>query len=267
MKRCFLNRFWLAALIVSAALSLAAAQDDKKGEGDLDPSAPKGITPEEIVRRFVAKETEFKAARDRYTYRQSVKVQALDGDTVKGEFQLVFDVLFDGQGKRIEHVVFAPQSTLENGGLVMSKEDYDDFRNVYSFVFTSDNAKEYDTLYVGQQQQDELHCYVFDIAPKQIEKGKRYYQGRAWVDDQDLQIVKTFGKTVPETHLNKKGKGQENLTPKFTTWREQIDGKYWFPTFTKADDTLHFFSGDIRIREYVNPLTSAVAFGRPFPWS
>ena len=88
-------------------------------------------------------------------------------------------------------------------------------------------------------------------------KGKRYFQGRVWVDDHDFQIVKTYGQSVPEFHLNAKGRGNENLFPKFTTWREQIDGHYWFPTYSRADDTLHFRGGrdslaqDIHIREIV----------------
>src|ERR1044071_8606075 len=56
-----------------------------------------------------------------------------------------------------------------------------------------------------------------------------------------------FGTTVPDIRPGKKG--QEHLYPSFATWREQIDGKYWFPTYTRADDTLHFTTGDIRIRE------------------
>ena len=130
----------------------------------------------------------------------------------------------------------------------MSPEDVDDIRHRLPFVLTSDEIPEYQILYVGQQQEDELHCYVFDIAPKEIVGKKRYFQGRIWVDDRDFQIVKTYGKTVPDI---RKKKGQENLFPKFTTWREQIDGKYWFPTYTKADDTLHFSSGDVHIREIV----------------
>jgi hypothetical protein len=89
---------------------------------------------------------------------------------------------------------------------------------------------------------------VFDIAPRQIVGKKRYFQGRIWVDDHDFQIVKTYGKTVPDI---RKKKGQENLFPNFTTWREQVDGKYWFPTYTRADDTLHFSAGDVKIREIV----------------
>jgi len=219
-------------------------------EGALDTAQPKGVTTDEIIQRFAAKEKEFKLARDQYTYRQSVKVQALDGSTISGEYQQVFDVIFDDQGKRIENVVFAPQSSLENGGLSMDQGDFEDIRRRLPFVLTSDELPEYGILYVGQQQEDELHCYVFDIAPKEIVGKKRYFQGRIWVDDHDFQIVKTFGKTVPDTHAGKKGK-DEHLYPKFTTWREQVDGKYWFPTYTKADDQLHFATGDIHIREIV----------------
>jgi hypothetical protein len=143
-------------------------------------------------------------------------------------------------------VVFAPQATLSRIG--MTQEDVDDIENRLPFVLTSDEVPEYNILYVGTQQQDELHCYVFDVAPKQIVGKKRYFQGRIWVDDRDFQIVKTYGKTVPDI---RKKKDNENLFPSFTTWREQIDGQYWFPTYTKADDTLHFSMQDVRIREIV----------------
>jgi len=232
------------ALPVAVLLSLAAFGQ----EGPLDKAQPKGTTPDEIIKRFAAKEKEFKEARDQYTFRQTVKVETVDGNTVTGEYQEVFDVLFDNQGKRLENVVFAPQSTIENGGISMTKEDFDDIRNRLPFVLTSDEVPEYDILYVGQQQEDELHCYVFDIAPKTIEKNHRYFQGRVWVDDHDFQIVKSFGKTVPDI---RKKKGEENLFPSFTTWREQIDGQYWFPTYTKADDTLHFSLQTVHIREIV----------------
>jgi len=218
-------------------------------EGPLDKSEPKGIAPDQIIQHFAAKEKEFKEAYDQYGYRESAKTQTLDGDTVDGEFQEVFDVSFDDKGHRVKNVVFAPLPTLSR--ISMSREDYDDLENGFPMVLTSEEINQYNILYAGQQQEDELHCYVFDVAPKQIEKNKRYFQGRIWVDDHDFQIVKTYGQMVPETRVNKKGKGQENLFPKFTTWREQIDGKYWFPTYTRADDTLRFATGDVRIREIV----------------
>ena len=118
------------------------------------------------------------------------------------------------------------------------------------FVLTSDEISDYNILYVGKQKEDELGTYVFDVAPKQIDKNRRYFQGRIWVDDHDFQIVKTYGKNVPDLGTKKRG-GQENLFPSFTTWRQQIDDKYWFPVYTKVDDTLHFSSGDIHIRQIV----------------
>ena len=219
-------------------------------EGPLENTQPNGITPEEIIQKFATKEKEFKEARDQYTYRQDVKVETVDGSTITGEYHEVFDVIFDDKGKRTENVVFAPQSTLEQGGLSMDQGDFEDIRHRLPFVLTSDEIPEYNILYVGQQQEDELHCYVFDIAPKKIEGKKRYFQGRIWVDDHDFQIVKTYGKGVPDIVASKRGK-DEHLYPKFTTWRQQIDGQYWFPTYTRADDELHFKMGDIHIREIV----------------
>ena len=231
------------AIACCGPVSLTAFAD----EGPLDTSQPKGVTSEEIIQRFAAKEKEFKIALDQYGYRQTVKVQTMDGDTVDGEYQQVFDVSFDNQGKKVKSVVFAPQSTLQR--IMMTEQDIDDIENRLPFVLTSDEINQYSILYVGQQQEDDLHCYVFDIAPKQIEGKKRYFQGRIWVDDKDFQIVKTYGKSVPDI---KKKRDNENLFPKFTTYREQIvDGPYWFPVYTRADDILHFSTGDVKIREIV----------------
>jgi hypothetical protein len=211
----------------------------------LDKSQPVGITPEQIIQKFAAKEKEFAQARENYTWRQTVVVQTLDGDTVDGEYKEVYDVLFDSKGRRTQQVVFAPQSTLQR--VTMSPSDYSDIENRLPFVMTTDDLPEYNVLYVGKQREDELGTYVFDVAPKTMEKGKRYFQGRIWVDDHDYQIVKTHGLNVPQVHK----KNNEDLSPPFTTYRQQIDGKYWFPVYTIADDTLHFQTNDVRIREKV----------------
>jgi hypothetical protein len=238
-----MRKLFALLLLTLLVLPFAAfAQDDEKGEGPLIKDDPKGITVDQVIQRFAAKEKEFKIAREKYTYRQTVLVQTPEDG---GEYRIVFDVLFDNKGRRMENVVFAPQSTLEK--IMMSPEDEQDFRTKLPFVLTSDEVPEYSILYVGQQKEDELNTYVFDIAPKQIEKGKRYFQGRIWVDDHDFQIVKTHGKTVPDIR-NKKN---ENLFPAFTTYREQIDGKYWFPTYTYALDTLHFSNQDVKVKEVI----------------
>ena len=149
VPRCFL---FSLALLALAVMPLAAQ------EGPLENTPPKDTTPEEIIKRFAAKEKEFKLARDQYTYRQDVKVQVVDGSTVNGEYHEVFDVLFDDKGKRMENVVFAPQSSLEQGGLSMDQGDFEDIRHRLPFVLTSDELGEYNILYAGQQQEDDLHC-------------------------------------------------------------------------------------------------------------
>jgi hypothetical protein len=228
------------------ALALPAFADDK-GEGPLDPSQPTGITVQDIMQKFASKEKQFKVAREQYTYTQDVTIKASNETAGEGTYRQVTDVLFDDRGHRLEQVTFSPQSTLDNANITMSQSDYDDIRNRLPFVLTSDDIGKYQVMYVGKQKEDELGTYVFDIAPKQLAPGERYFQGRIWVDDQDFQIVKTNGETVPQVH-NAKHPEKENLSPKFTTWRQQIDDKYWFPTYTRADDVLHFASGDVRLR-------------------
>ncbi len=250
MKYFHIPPRWLSFPLFLLALCLALpALADDRGEGPLDASQPQGITVEQIIQKFAAREKDFKIAREQYTYRQSVTVQTIDGDSVDGEYKQVADVVFDDKGHRMEQVVFAPQDTLQR--IQMTREDFDDIQHRMPFVLTSDEIPEYQILYVGKQKEDELGTYVFDIAPKQIEKNKRYFQGRIWVDDHDFQIVKTYGKNVPDLGVGKHRGGQENLFPNFTTWRQQIDGKYWFPVYTKVDDELHFSTGDVHVRQIV----------------
>jgi uncharacterized protein with von Willebrand factor type A (vWA) domain len=176
-------------------------------EGALDTAQPKGITVDEIIQRFAAKEKQFKEAREQYTYRQDVKVKTPDDG---GEYHEVFDVTFDDQGKKSKNVVFAPQTTLER--IMMTQEDIDDIENRLPFVLTSDEIGEYSILYVGQQQEDELHCYVFDIAPKQIEGKKRYFQGRIWVDDRDFQFLTSAKRKTARTCSQSSLPGASRLT-------------------------------------------------------
>src|SRR5215469_6079214 len=169
-------RKFLCTLLIVAAAGFIVPRLALAQEGELDKGQPKGISPNEIIQRFAAKEKQFKDARDNYTYRQDVKVQTIDGDTADGEYHQVFDVTFDDKGHKVKNVVFAPQPTLER--IMMTEEDVDDIENRLPFVLTSDEIPEYNILYIGQQQEDELHCYVFDIAPRQIVGKKRYFQGR-----------------------------------------------------------------------------------------
>lgn len=240
-------------IILSSSFCLLAQTqttcDD--GNGPLNTAQPQGITSQEIIQKTAAKETVFKQARNGYSYTQDVTVQTVDGNTVDGEFRQIWDITYSDAGARVETVTFAPQNTLTR--ITMTREDFSDIRNRLPFVLTTEDLALYDVLYVGKQHVDEIDTYVFDMAPKRIEKDKRYFQGRIWIDDHDLQIVKTCGKNVPDVSqaTSKKKNVQENLSPKFVTYREQIDGIYWFPTYTRADDTLHFVGNDVRVREII----------------
>jgi hypothetical protein len=212
----------------------------------IDLSDPSADRVQQIIQAFAAKETLFKVARDNYTFHQINKVQELGPDNeVTGQFQQDWDILYDDNGQRIERVTYAPLDTLKK--LILTEQDYDGFRQISPFVLTSDELPEYDIQYRGHIKVDQITAYVFSIRPKAIQKGKSYFQGMVWVDDRDLQIVKSEGKQVPEI----KTKNNENLFPHFTTWREQIDGKFWFPTFTLADDSLYFSSGPVHIKEVI----------------
>jgi Outer membrane lipoprotein-sorting protein len=207
------------------------------------------IPVEEIIKKFSEKEREFRIARGNYTYRQDVTMQEVNAnDRVLGEYHVVSDILFDSNGKRTEKIIYAPASTLGKGASTvgLDSQDLQDIREIQPFVLTSDDIGKYNLKYLGKEKVDEVDCYVFDVAPKTIEKGQRYFQGQIWVDDQDMQIVKTYGKAVPDI----RNKGDEHLFPRFETYREQIDN-YWFPTYTKAVDTLQFSGGAKRVREII----------------
>ncbi len=255
------NRFGSAILLAATcalAYALPAAAQGKDtftpmaldaGFGRMDLTDP-SVPPETIIKQFAAKESEFENALDHYTFRRVVRVQTIDDDNkVSGEYYQVDDVIFDPSGKRTEKVVYAPANTLRD--ISMSVSDFQDIQHGLFFVLTAENIAEYDIKYVGRQKVDEVDCYVFDVSPKVILKGKRYLDGRIWIDQTDLQIVVTNGRMVPDDTR----KGNEDLHPPFMTWRQQIDGHYWFPVYTKGEGFLHFAGGrgymaqDVHIRE------------------
>jgi len=237
----------------AVAIPDGVAAQDPAGFGPLDPAPPTGMTPQQIIEKFAARESVFNQARQNYTFRQIVKVDTLTEDTnrVDGEYQQVTDITFNADNKREEHVVFAPQNTLER--VMMTPADFDEIEHRLPFVLTTEDLPKYEITYLGRQHIDELDTYVFSAGPKVLEKGKRYFQGKVWVDQQDFQIVLVNGITVPQD----KRKGHEDLSPPFTTYYEQVDGKYWFPTYTKAEGNLHFvaqegaLSQDVHMRNVV----------------
>ena len=233
--------------------AMSGMYDAQAGFGKLDPTPPTGMTPEEIVKKFGERETAFAKAREQYTFRQTVTVDTISDDTGKpdGEYKQVTDIVFSDQNVRTEHVVFAPQNTLER--IMMSQADFDDIAHRLPFVLTTPELPQYDLTYLGRQKVDDIETYVFDCKPKELVKGKRYFQGKVWVDQQEFQIVLINGKSVPDDLR----KGHEDLSPPYTTYYQEVDAGYWFPVYTKADGILHFpaqqgaLAQNVRIRYVV----------------
>jgi hypothetical protein len=226
----------ILGLVLVAAGALFAAEPE-----------PTQAQIDSIIQKFAAHEAEFAKARENYVYRQTARIQELDdaGNTT-GRWEIVADVLFNSDGKRTEKVTRSPVSTLSQ--LILTPEDMEDLKSVQPFVLTTNQLPKYQIRYLGRQKVDEIGCYVFAVKPVKYEGKERYFQGEVWVDDRDLQIVKSYGRGVGTA--NKGGKGQQ--FPKFETYREQVDGKFWFPTYTIANDTLHFKEGnDVRMKQTV----------------
>ena len=254
--------FMLLMLSVSASAANAlapvsnpngTAAAGQAGFSKLDPTPPAGMTPDEIIKKFGERESAFAKARDEYTFRQTVKVNTISDDTNKpdGEYQQVTDIIFSDAGARTEHVVFAPQNTLSR--IMMTQADFDDIAHRLPFVLTTPELPQYDLTYLGRQKIDDIDTYVFDCKPKELVKGKRYFQGKVWVDQQEFQIVLINGKSVPDDVR----RGHEDLSPPYTTYYQEVDKDNWFPVYTKADGVLHFPGGqgylaqDVRIRYVV----------------
>lgn len=253
LGRCkyLLHCLVIAGLSCSTCVRAAKAQTVCADSDDpIDSAQPKGMSVQELIQKLVANEDKVEAARRHYTFTQDLRVQTLDGKNVDGQFHQVINVSYDDKGKRIEKVGFAEQSTLRD--IQMSDMDMDDVRTFMPWILTSEQAPQYNLTYSGRQHVDDLDTYVFHVEPKTLEKNKRYFQGRIWVDDRDLEMVKLCGKSVPEATSKKKRKKNEaeEVRPTFAGYRRIVDG-YWFPAYARIDDTLQFGVQSIHVREIV----------------
>jgi hypothetical protein len=245
----------LAAALMGVALSSTVWSQTNAG-GASSPVINRSGSPvdvDRIVRAFTQKETEFRKALNNYEFKRDAIIQTIAwGGQISGEYHRTSRFVFDDSGNRFEKILFFPMPTLTE--ITITPEDIEDLGGVQAFALETSKIGEYDFAYAGTEKIDDLNLYVFDVTPRILADAKRvaslkksksperYFQGRIWVDDQDFQIVKARGKGVPEL---------DQRFPTFETYREQIDGKYWFPTYSYADDELVFKGGNtvhVRLR-------------------
>jgi TonB family protein len=260
----FLRLALLATLMVVTTGRAATAQPASSKVTASPPPATAGANTmpqaqvDEIVRAFTAKESGFRRALNTYAFKRDALVQTIGmGGQVTGEYHRVSQFTFDDQGNRFEKINFFPMPTLTE--ISVTAQDLEDLGGVNPFALEASKLNAYSFKYVNKEKIDELDLYVFDVSPKVAPDPKkvkeRFFQGRIWVDVQDLQIVKARGKGVPEDKNNK--------YPTFETYREQIDGKYWFPTYTYSDDELTFGNGNVvRMRMLVKYTDFVVGRGK-----
>ena len=234
-------------LVLLLPVGLFGQTDCEAGNGPLDSTPPKSISLQDVLQKLGVAEAAAREARFHYTYKQDVLVQTLTGKDVTGAFHEVTGVSYDAKGKRQEQVTFAAQSTLR--GIQLTAEDMEDIRTFMPLMLTKEDLAQYNLTYSGQRHVDDLDTYEFRIEPKKKENGKRFFQGRIWVDAQDFQMVKVCGKSGPEKAKLKKHE-RPDLHPTFVTYRQLVEG-HWFPAYTRSDDTLLFRTGAVQVKEII----------------
>ena len=233
-----------------------------------EPPAPPSLPEEEIIRRFTQKEDEYLLSRTRYTYRRTIRIQefGLDGKPA-GEYVLVTEPGRDADGKMYEKVVERPKSTLVH--FFLRSEDLEGLQRVPPFPLTTSQLPKYNLKYLGKEQVDEVDCYIFQVKPKGVERQKAYFDGIVWVDAKYLEAVKTYGRWI--TDLGDMHSIPDLPFSLFETYRENVEGKYWFPDYSRSDGTMDLKNGlQIPVRivikwEDFKPLPIAPPAATPVP--
>jgi hypothetical protein len=241
MKTSLLAICIWAVLVTAPSVFRNHSRLSHSGPIKAQPQEPATAKPPDIDRMVIAitaKETEFRNALAQYRFKRDATVQTMGaGGQLSGEYRRTSRLAFDDSGKRVEKILFFPTPTLRTIGV--STDDLDDLFGVQLFALETSKASLYNFKYVGQERIDELDLHVFDVSPKALPDPKkvkdRLFQGRVWVDTEGFQIVKTRGKGLPEP--------KNSPYPTVETFREEIDGRFWFPTYVYADEELADGSG------------------------
>jgi hypothetical protein len=240
----------LALVLAAAPASLFAQSagpmqppESTKFPAPPTPSKPEPPTlpPDEIIRRFAAKEDEMVRAIKSYTFQKDVRVQEIGPDNKPaGQIEIVTQLRITPDGKLYEKPVSRQPSTLHY--LDLQRGDSDLLAPTPMFPLTTAMLPKYEITYGGKQPLDELSAYFFTIKPRAVERAHAYFSGVVWVDVQDLVVVKSIGKWVTET-----GDVTASDLPftVFETYRQQVGKNLWFPAYSRSDETIE--SGDTRV--------------------
>lgn len=204
-------------------------------------SVAPALPPDEIIRRFAAKEDEMVRAIRGYTFQREVRVQEMGPDNKPaGQIEIITQLRISEDGKMFEKAVSRQPSTLHY--LDLQRGDSGLVAPTPMFPLTTAMLPKYEITYGGKQVLDDLNAYYFSIKPRAVERGRSYFSGVVWVDEQDFVIVKTMGKWVNE--LGDVTAPDLPFTV-FETYRQQVGKNLWFPAYSRSDETLE--SGDAHV--------------------
>ncbi len=218
--------------------------------------APPSLPPAQIIQGFAKKEDVYQAARPQYAYRKTIRIQefGLDGKPA-GEYTATYDAVRSSDGKLYEKAIAAPESTLEY--LQFEPEDAQVLTHIPAYPVTASQLSKYNLQYLNTEKVDEVDCYIFQVSPKTLDRQHPYFDGILWIDQKYLEVVKSYGKWVTDL-----GDMHPPTLPfsMFETYRENVEGKYWFPDYTRSDGIYKMKDRDIPVR-----VTIKWSNFKPFP--
>jgi hypothetical protein len=208
------------------------------------PEAPPSLPPAEIIQGFSKKEELYQAVRPQFAYRKSIRIQEFGPDgRPSGEYSATYDAVRSGDGKLYEKALAAPESTLVY--LQFEPEEAQLLTRLPAYPVTANLLSRYNLQYLNTEKVDEVDCYIFQVSPKTLDRQHPLFDGIIWVDQKYLEVVKTYGKWVTDL-----GPVHPPSLPfgMFETYRENVEGKYWFPGYARADAAYKLKDRDIPIR-------------------
>lgn len=213
-------------------------------EGLGEPPAPPSLPPIEIIQAFSKKEELYQTMRPQFAYRKTIHIQEFGPDgRPSGEYTATYDAARTPDGKFYEKAVSAPMSSLQY--LSFEPEDAQALTRIPQYPVTASQLSKYDVKYLNTEKIDEIDCYIFQVSPKTLERQHPLFDGIIWVDQKYLEVVKTYGKWVTDLGPIQPATLAFGI---FETYRENVEGKYWFPDYSRADGTYKMKDRDLPIR-------------------
>ncbi len=228
----------------SGPLAPAPEHKVERVVGVPQPEAPPSLPPAQIISAFTKKEDLYSAQRPLYSYKRTVRIQEFGPDGhPSGEFNATYQGVRASDGQFYEKAIAAPETSLQY--LPFEPDDAHYLAAIPYYPLTTDQLSKYNVQFLSTEKVDEIDCYIFDVRPKTLDRKHPYFEGIIWVDQKYLEVVKTYGKWVTDLGPIYPGSLPFSM---FETYRENVDGKYWFPNYSRADDVYKTKDRNIPVR-------------------